>query len=70
MGSIRCPRPIYNDKIVVDFKVRNKEVHYIIYKWNDDGTVRSDVDSGKLGDQSPQQIMDNALRIFSTVSRK
>ena len=67
MGNIRTPKTIYKNGFVVDFYVENKIVYYMIFKWTENGYVRSDLESGKLGDRTRQQIMDYALQTFTTV---
>lgn len=69
MGNIRQPRPIYQDKFVMEFYVKEKEVFYKISKWNLDGTILALLQKGKLGDQEPQSILNQALQNFSTVSK-
>jgi len=67
MGNIRTPKTIYKNGFVVDFYVEKKVVYYIIYKWTEKGYVRSDLESGKLGDRTRQQMMDYTLQSFTNV---
>ena len=54
----------------MSFHVVNKEIHYTIYKWNEDGTNRGSIAGGKLGDKSPQQILDLTIQTFTSVEVK
>ena len=67
MGNIRTPKTIYKNGFVMSFHVVNKEIHYIIYKWNEDGTNRGSVAGGKLEDKNPQQIIDLTIQSFTNV---
>lgn len=68
MGNIiRTPKVIYKNKHVMTFYVNNKEIHYTIYKWSDDGLSRFAIATGKLGTQNPQQILDSTLQTFTSV---
>jgi len=64
---IRTPKTIYQDKFIMSFHVISKEIYYTIYKWSDDGTNRGSITSGKLGGQSPQQILDSTILSFTSV---
>lgn len=69
MGSIRTPRPFYFKHGVVEFFVYQKTVHYVTKVWNENGTNQSILETGKLGDQTPESIAERALQNFSSVSR-
>lgn len=65
MGNIHTPKTIYNDGLVMDFFVKNKEVYYKLSKWNEEGTSQALIESAKLGDQNPIEIMNEVLRLFT-----
>lgn len=69
MGKIRVPKPIYDDKFVMNFKVKNKEINYTISKWNDEGTKLSSLVSEKLLDQEPKTVLKTFQQSFSFVIR-
>lgn len=67
MGNIRTPKIIYKNGFVMSFHVVNKEIHYVIYKWNEEGINRVSIASGKLGTQDPQQILNSTILSFTGV---
>ena len=69
MGKDRTPRPLYNNGFVVTFNVKDSEEYYTILKWNDDGYTQSVIEKGKVDQQTPQQILDNALQLFTEVGK-
>lgn len=67
MGNIRTPKTIYKNGFVMAFSVVNKEIHYVIYKWREDGTNRGSIAGGKLENKNPQQILNSTLQSFTSV---
>ena len=66
-NNLRVPRPVYKNCIVVECFCKDKELHYTVYKWVAQADIQASLDSGKLGDKTPQQIMDFALQQFGDV---
>lgn len=69
MGLIRTLRPVYQSGYVMEFYVKNKEVFYKISKWNVNGTNQGSLQKGKLDEQDPEQIMNQALQLFGDLSK-
>lgn len=65
MGNIHNPKTIYKYSLVMEFKVKNKEVYYTLKKWDQQGINQSLILSAKLGDQSPDDIIKEAQRMFT-----
>ena len=47
MGNIRTPKPEYFDGGVIEFYVKNKEIHYKTVIWTKDGTKQFIFETGK-----------------------
>ena len=60
MGNIHTPKTIYFNGLVLEFYVKNKEIHYKLSKWVDWGSVLAVIKSEKLGDQNPNDIIKKA----------
>lgn len=69
MGNIHTPKTIYSNGLVIEFYVKNKQVFYKLSKWVDQGSSLSLIESKKLGDQSPDDIIKEAQRLFTGVMR-
>ena len=67
MGNIHTPKTIYGNGLVITFYVKNKQVHYKLSKWIDAGSNLSLIESKKLGDQLPDDIMKKAQQMFGDV---
>ena len=70
MGNIHTPKTIYSNGLVLEFKVKNKQVIYKLSKWVDAGSSLSLIEEKKLGVQSPEEIMKEAQRLFTGVMQK
>ena len=62
-NNIHTPRPIYAERMVMEFCVSNKEIFYVISRWNEDGTNLAMIEKGGLKNRDPQQILDKALHL-------
>ena len=60
MGNIHTPKTIYSNGLVLEFKVKNKQVIYKLSKWVDTGSNLSLIESKQLGDQNPNDIIKKA----------
>lgn len=69
MGNIRTPKPIYFDGGVIEFYVKNKEIHYKTIIWTRDGTKQFTFETGKydITTNNFKEITNRALQNFSTV---
>ena len=67
MGNIHTPKTIYSNGLVLEFKVKNKQVIYKLSKWVDQGSVLAPIEEKKLGDKSPNDIIKEAQRLFTSV---
>ena len=70
MGNVHTPKTIYKDGLVMEFKVKNKQIIYKLSKWVDAGSNLSMIESKRLGDQSPNDIIKEAQRLFTGVMQK
>ena len=64
MGNVHTPKTIYSNGLVLEFYVKNKEIHYKLSKWVDAGSNLSLIESKKLGDQKPDDIIKSAQQKF------
>ena len=67
MGNIHTPRPIYKNGISLDYYVKGKTVFYRVSKWDKEGVNQSVIETAKLEDKNPDDIMNEALRLFGDV---
>ena len=67
MGNIHTPKTIYSNGFVLDFHVKNKEIFYKLSKWVDLGSNLVVMETKKLGDQNPNDIMKEAQQLFTKV---
>lgn len=67
MGNIHTPKTIYSNGLVLEFHVKNKEIHYKLSKWVDLGSNLAEIETKKLGDQNPNDIIKEAQRMFTNV---
>ena len=67
MVKPRTPRPIYRQGAVMEFRIINNEINYKISLWSKDGFTQGDLEQGKLNDQDPNKVFDNALQKFRKV---
>ena len=67
MGNIiHTPKTIYKNGLVVEFKVKNKQVFYKISRWTSNGISQGSLAEGKLSDfKNPQDVMDYAWVHYS-----
>lgn len=63
MGNIHTPKTIYSNGLVLDFYVKNKEIFYNLKKWDGSGYNQSLIESAKLGDQKPEEVLKKALHL-------
>ena len=70
MGNkIHTPKTIYYNGLVLDFYVKNKEIFYNLKKWDGSGYNQSLIESAKLGNQNPNEVMKEALQKVGDVIR-
>ena len=67
MGNIHTPKTIYGNGLVMEFYVKNKEIFYKLSKWIDLGSVLAVIESAKLGDQKPEDIIKKAQQSVGDV---
>ena len=67
MGNVHTPKTIYSNGLVLEFKVKNKEIFYKLSKWVDLGSNLAEIETKKLGDQKPDDIIKEAQRLFTNV---
>ena len=68
MGSIRTPKPEYFKCGMVEFYVKNKEIHYKIWLWLVDGTSQFEYQRGKYeSDEQIKRLIQSTLHNFSSV---
>ena len=60
MGNIHTPKTIYSNGLVLEFYVKNKQVFYKLSKWVDLGSNLAVIETKKLGDQNPNDIIKKA----------
>ena len=60
MGNIHTPKTIYSNGLVLEFYVKNKEIFYKLSKWVDLGSNLAVIETKKLGDQKPEDIIKEA----------
>ncbi len=53
----RTPRPYYDNKWAVIFKVKNNETFYDILKWNESGTNQALIKTGKYNGEDPKSLI-------------
>jgi hypothetical protein len=70
MGNIHTPKTIYGNGLVMEFYVKNKQVFYKLSKWVDLGSNLSLIESAKLENQKPEDIMNKAQQSFTGVMQK
>lgn len=59
---MRVPKTFYHDKFEVSFKVKNKQVLYTVFKWNDEGTNRASLKSGKYNNENPKDLITSEIK--------
>ena len=69
-NTIHTPKTIYSNGLVLEFKVKNKEIFYKLSKWVDQGSVLAPIEEKKLGDQKPDDIIKEAQHKFGDVIRQ
>lgn len=68
MGNIRTPKPVYFKCGVVEFFVKNKQIHYKAWLWLIDGTSQFEYKRGKYeSDDQINALIKNTLQSFSSV---
>ena len=67
MGNVHTPKTIYSNGLVLEFKVKIKEIFYKLSKWVDLGSNLAEIETKKLGDQKPDDIIKEAQRLFTNV---
>ena len=66
-NTIHTPKTIYSNGLVLEFYVKNKEIHYKLSKWIDLGSNLAVIESAKLGDQKPEDIIKKAQQSVGDV---
>lgn len=67
MGNIRTPKPQYFKCGVVEFYVKNKQIHYKVWLWLVDGTSQFELSTGRYeSNDQINQIIARALQSFSS----
>ena len=65
-NTIHTPKTIYKNGLVVEFKVKNKQVFYKISRWTQAGISQGSLAEGKLTDfKSPEEVMEYAWVHYS-----
>ena len=64
MGNIHTPKTIYSNGLVLEFHVKNKEIHYKLSKWVDLGSNLAVIESKRLGQRNPDDIIKEASQSF------
>ena len=54
---MRVSKTFYHNKFEVSFKVKNKQIFYTVFKWNDEGINRSSISSGKYNNEHPKDLI-------------
>lgn len=54
---MRVPKTFYHNKSEVSFKVKNKQIFYTIYKWNDEGINRASIHTAKYNNEDPKSLI-------------
>ena len=67
MGNIHTPKTIYSNGLVLEFYVKKKQIYYQLSKWVDLGSNLAVIETKKLGDQKPDDIIKEAQRLFTNV---
>ena len=67
MGNIHSPKTIYKDGLVMEFYVKKNQVFYKLSKWVDAGSNLSLIESKKLGNQNPDDVIKEAQLMFTGV---
>ena len=62
-NTIHTPKTIYSNGLVLEFYVKNKEIHYKLSKWVDLGSNLAVIETKKLGEQNPNDIIKEAQRL-------
>ena len=70
MGNIHTPKTIYSNGLVLEFYVKNKQIIYKLSKWVDAGSNLSLIESAKLGEQSPNDIIKKAQQSVGDVKEE
>ena len=60
MGNVHTPKTIYSNGLVLEFYVKNKQIFYKLSKWVDLGSNLAVIETKKLGDQKPEDIIKEA----------
>ena len=66
MGNIRTPKPHYFKHGVVEFFVKNKQIHYKTVMWNPDGTNHFVLEVG-IFENNIDDIVKRGKQSFSSV---
>lgn len=56
MGITSCPRPIYENGVLIIFFVKSKIINYVCTLWNDDGLKNYEFSKGVYQDNSKDII--------------
>lgn len=64
MGNVHTPKTIYKNRLVLEFYVKGKQIFYKLSRWDENGINQSVIDSARLGDKKPIDIIDQALQKF------
>lgn len=67
MGDIHTPKTIYKNRLVMEFYVKGKEMFYKLSVWDENGVNESVIDSAKLGDNKPMDLINKALHLVGRV---
>lgn len=59
---MRVPKTFYHNKFEVSFKVKNKQIFYTIFKWNDEGANRSSLKSGIYNNENPKDLITSEIK--------
>ena len=70
MGNIRSPKVLYKHGVVMEFYVKNKEIHYKIFVWSKDGMNRSLLEEDALNGRDYIQVFNQALQKFTSVENQ
>ena len=62
-NTIHTPKTIYKNGLVIEFEVKNKEIYYVLSKWDKSGFDQGSLLKGKLGNQKPEDILKEAQHL-------
>ena len=59
---MRVPKTFYQDKFEVSFKVKNKQIFYTVFKWNNEGINRASLITRKYNNENPKDLITKEIK--------